>query len=95
MDIAGVATSDGTSGVAVIVVSEKGENSIVVTPGANSEVTPQDIEKNLEVIRNAGVVLAQLEIPIETIDYLAALCFREGVPLILDPAPAADLPRMK
>ena len=40
VDIAGVATSDGTSGVAVIVVSEKGENSIIVTPGANSKVTP-------------------------------------------------------
>jgi ribokinase len=92
VNIAGVATSDGTSGVAVIVVSEKGENSIVVTPGANSKVTPQDIETNIDFIRNAGVVLAQLEIPIETVDYLATVCAREGVSLILDPAPAIDLP---
>jgi ribokinase len=92
VNIAGVATSEGTSGVAVIVVSEKGENSIVVTPGANSKVTPQDIDANLESIRNAGIVLAQLEIPIETVDHLAIVCAREGVPLILDPAPAMDLP---
>jgi ribokinase len=92
VDIAGVATSDGTSGVAVIVVSEKGDNSIVVTPGANSKVMPEDIDNNLNSIRNAGVVLAQLEIPIETVDYLASVCFREGVPLILDPAPAVNLP---
>jgi ribokinase len=92
VNIAGVATSDGTSGVAVIVVSEKGENSIVVTPGANSKVTPQDIETNLNSIRNAGIVLAQLEIPTETVDYLATVCAREGVPLILDPAPAMELP---
>jgi ribokinase len=92
VNVAGVATSDGMSGVAVIVVSEKGENSIVVTPGANSKVTPQDIENNLDSIRNAGLVLAQLEIPIETVDYLATICVREGVPLILDPAPAMDLP---
>ncbi len=92
VDLAGVATSDGTSGVAVIVVSEKGENGIVVTPGANAKVTPQDIETNLDSIRNAGMVLAQLEIPIETVDYLATVCIREGVPLILDPAPAMDLP---
>jgi ribokinase len=92
VDIAGVATSDGTSGVAVIVVSEKGENSIIVTPGANSKVTPQDIETNIDSIRNAGMVLAQLEIPIETVDYLATVCAREGVTLILDPAPAMDLP---
>lgn len=93
VDLAGVATSDGTSGVAVIVVSEKGENSIVVTPGANGKVTPQDIETNLNSIRNAGMVLAQLEIPIETVYYLATVCAREGVPLILDPAPAMDLPQ--
>jgi ribokinase len=92
VDISGVATSDGTSGVAVIVVSERGENSIVVTPGANFKVTPLDVETNLESIRNAGVVLAQLEIPIETVDYLATICVREDVPLILDPAPATDLP---
>jgi ribokinase len=92
VNIAGVATSDGTSGVAVIVVSDKGENSIVVTPGANSKVTPHDLETNIDAIRNAGIVLAQLEIPTETVEYLAAICVRENVPLILDPAPATDLP---
>lgn len=92
VDIAGVATSEGASGVAVIVVSHAGENSIVVTPGANAEVSPQDLEANIAAIRNAGIVLAQLEIPIETVEYLALICAREGVPLILDPAPARTLP---
>jgi ribokinase len=92
VDTAGVATSEGSSGVAVIVVSAAGENSIVVTPGANSRVIPQDLDQNLELIRQAGVVLAQLEIPIETVEYLAAICAREHIPLILDPAPAMDLP---
>jgi ribokinase len=92
VNLAGVTTSDGTSGVAVIVVSERGENSIVVTPGTNAKVAPQDIQANLDSIRNAGIVLAQLEIPLETVDYLATVCARVGVPLILDPAPAADLP---
>lgn len=92
VDIAGVATSEGMSGVAVIVVSGEGDNSIVVTPGANSKVTPQDLEANIEIVRQAGIVLAQLEIPLETIAYLASICAREGVPLVLDPAPARDLP---
>lgn len=92
VNIAGVASRDGTSGVALIMVSEKGENSIVVTPGANAKVAPRDIETNLDIIRNAGIVLAQLEIPIETVEYLATVCAREGIPLILDPAPATDLP---
>ena len=92
VDVGCIATSEGTSGVAVIVVSERGENSIVVTPGANSNVTPQDLEANLRVIRDAGMVLAQLEIPLETVECLASICARENVPLMLDPAPARDLP---
>lgn len=92
VDIASVATSEGTSGVAVIVISSTGENSIVVTPGANAKVTPEDIASNAEMIRTAGAVLAQLETPLDTIEYLAKFCAREGVPLILDPAPAQELP---
>ena len=92
VDIEGVAASEGASGVALIVVSAKGENSIVVAPGANARVTSADIDENLHIIREAGIVLAQLEIPLETIEHLASVCNRENVPLILDPAPARELP---
>lgn len=92
VDVSTVGTSEGTSGVAVIVISSEGDNSIVVTPGANAKVTPEDISDQLETIRGAGIVLAQLETPLETIEFLSAVCAREGVPLILDPAPAQDLP---
>lgn len=93
VDTEGIATSEGSSGVALIEVSSKGENSIVVVPGANARLTPQDLVANLHLIRRAGVVLAQLEIPLETIERLAEICARESVPLILDPAPANDLPK--
>ena len=92
VDTQGVATSDGASGVALIVVSATGENSIVVAPGANSKLTPQDLEANVGLIRQAGLVLTQLEIPLETVECLAEICEREHVPLILDPAPARELP---
>jgi len=92
VDLSGVATCEETSGVAVILVSSRGENCIVVAPGANAKVTPHDIEANLSAIREAGVVLAQLEIPLETVEYLGSLCRRESIPMILDPAPAHDLP---
>jgi ribokinase len=91
VDITGVSTSDGVSGVAVVVVSERGDNSILVAPGANSKVTPEDLDTNISILRSAGMVLAQLEIPLETIEYLTRICARENVPLILDPAPARDL----
>jgi ribokinase len=92
VEISGVSTSAGVSGVAVIIVSERGENSIVLTPGANFKVTPEDIDANVSILRGAGMVLAQLEIPLETVEYLARVCARENLPLILDPAPARNLP---
>jgi ribokinase len=92
VEISGVSTSDGVSGVAVIVVSGNGDNRIVLAPGANSKVTPGDIDANISMLRSAGMVLAQLEIPLETVEYLARICARENVPLILDPAPAMTLP---
>jgi ribokinase len=92
VDVTGVTATNGSSGVAVITVSQRGENSIVVTPGANSKVTPEYLEANIEIIRSAGLVLAQLEVPRETVEYLAQTCSHDGIPLILDPAPARDLP---
>ncbi|HEY6374747.1 MAG TPA: ribokinase [Edaphobacter sp.] len=92
VDVAGVTVVQGTSGVAVIVVAQKGENSIVATSGANSQVTPEYLEANIEIIRSAGLVLTQLEIPGEAVEYLAQTCSYEGIPLILDPAPARELP---
>jgi len=90
--LGGVMASEGASGVAIIVVSSSGENCIVVTPGANALLTPQDLDDNIEILRSAGIVLTQLEIPIETVEHLANLCLREGIPLMLDPAPAVALP---
>jgi len=92
VDTASVTTTEGSSGVAVILVNAKGENCIVITPGANAKLTPQDIDANVERIRSAGIVLTQLETPLDTIEHLANLCEREGVPLMLDPAPARELP---
>jgi len=92
VNVDGVSTSQCSSGVAVIVVSEAGENCIVITPGANALLTPEDLDANIEILRGAGVVLTQLEIPTETVQHLATICAREGVPLILDPAPAKQLP---
>jgi ribokinase len=92
VDITGVEKVDGTSGIAVIVVSSQGENCIVVTPGANARLSANDLEHYVDQIQSASLVLAQLEIPIETVLRLAEICEREGVPLMLDPAPAQTLP---
>jgi ribokinase len=96
LDTAGVNTtavsvSAAASGIAMILVQARGENSIVVAPGANACLSVSDLDANLELIQNASLVLTQLEIPIPTLEHLTALCERECVPLILDPAPAQQL----
>jgi len=83
----------GSSGVALITTDAKGENAITVVAGANGQLSPADLDTNIGMIRSAGILLTQLEIPLETVEYLAAIAFREGIPLVLDPAPARSLPR--
>lgn len=82
----------GSSGVAPIFLGEDGQNCIVVIPGANGKVDCAAVDAQTELIRGAGMVLCQLEIPIETVVHTLALCKEAGVPVMLDPAPAAALP---
>ena len=80
-------TEGVASGVAMILVDRKGENSIVVTPGANARLTPRDIDAASDVIRGASAVVLQLEIPLDTVRHAVAICRTHGVHVILDPAP--------
>jgi ribokinase len=91
VNILSIAQVDGPSGVAPILVADSGENSIVVVQGANGKVDPASIDRHAELIRSAGMVLCQLELPMDTINHTLALCAKAGVPLMLDPAPAAPL----
>jgi ribokinase len=84
--------ADGPSGLAPIFLSESGENAIVVVPGANGKVDATLVDRHANLIRSAGMVLCQLEIPMATISHVLALCAEAGVPVMLDPAPAASLP---
>ena len=92
VDIDAVTTVPGSSGVAVILLTPAGENSIIVIPGANAHLTPDDLDEHLPLLQSAGIVLTQLEIPIPTVERLAEICHDNAVPLILDPAPAQMLP---
>lgn len=83
---------EGPSGVAQIITDAQGNNSITVVPGANAHLLPRDIEANVDLVRSAGVVLTQLEIPLETVEAVGKICAQYSVPFILDPAPARSLP---
>lgn len=92
VETASMAQADGSSGLAPIFLAENGENAIIVVPGANGKVDCALIDKHADLIRSAGMVLFQLELPLRTLPYTLALCAEAGVPVMLDPAPAAPLP---
>lgn len=94
VNVQAVSMAAGTaSGVALIAVDRTGQNSITVVPGANDKLMPRDVEKSLPLLRSAGMILTQLEIPMETVEYLCSVAQRFKIPLMLDPAPARPLPR--
>jgi ribokinase len=83
--------ADLPSGVALITVDSKGENSIVVAPGANGNLQKEDIPKKIFESGKFGILLLQLEIPVETVEYSAAMALNNNMKVILNPAPAQGL----
>lgn len=93
IDTSLVQVIDGTpSGVAMILVSEKGENSIAVAPGANAQLSPDCLRRQKDLFADTSLVLLQLEMPLDTVATAVELAHRQGTPCILNPAPAAELP---
>lgn len=93
VDTQGIAEVEQATGTASILVDDAGQNCIIVTRGANATLTPEILLTKREVLRTAGTVLVQLEIPLETVTCLVEMCEEMGIPLILDPAPALKLTR--
>ena len=88
------AVEDAPTGVAMIVVNSQGENSIVISGGANLRLTPDDIFGCEEAFTGAAVLVLQLELPLPTVRAAVEVARRHGCKVILDPAPASrDLPR--
>ena len=79
------------SGVALITVDSKGENSIVVAPGSNGNLLQEDIPPAVFDSAKYGILLLQLEIPINTVEYSAVAASEKGIKVILNPAPAQKL----
>lgn len=93
IDISHVMRSKEASGTALILVDDSGENCISVASGANGDLTPADIESVADVIRGAGFLILQLEIPVESVLRAAKIAHEAGVYVILNPAPACELPK--
>ena len=82
---------DEGTGIASPLVEPGGENSIVIVPRANLAVSPADIEAAADTIATSGVLLLQLEVPPDAVAAAATCAHGAGVPVMLNPAPAADV----
>ncbi|NEP02026.1 MAG: ribokinase [Symploca sp. SIO2E9] len=98
LQVAGVHT-DGvvidkatSSGVAVIAVDDAGENNIIIIAGANGRLGEADVERLKSLLPGAAALLMQLEIPLPVVLLAAQAAKLSGIPVILDPAPAQDIP---
>ncbi len=80
------------SGIALITISDSGENAITVASGANALLLPADLEEIEEPFQEADYMLIQLETPLETVQKAVQLCADQDTRVILNPAPAAELP---
>ncbi|MBL6275011.1 ribokinase [Micromonospora fiedleri] len=91
VDTSQLRTTYGASGVALVMVNAEGENAILVTPGANDSLRALT-EGELAAVRDADVLVAQLEIPVETVTEAAVAARAAGTRVVLNAAPALPLP---
>ncbi len=92
VDLTGLQTVDAPTGSAVILVTPDGENSIVVSPGANAQLSPDRVAEVSSSWEDADVLVLQLETPIETVFAAARAAGERGIRVVLNAAPAASLP---
>ena len=80
-----------SSQIATILIDESGENRIVIVPGANNFVDKKQIDDNYDIIKECDIILMQLEIPMETVEYVVDKFYELNKIIILNPAPGAEL----
>jgi ribokinase len=93
IDASLVGTTDTPTGAAAILIEEvRGENAIIVVPGACFTLTPAEVDAAADAIASAILFLTQLELPLNTVERGLRIARAAGVPTILNPAPAQPLP---
>jgi len=93
IDTSGITVDpDVVTGTALVAFDPSGENSIVICAGANARVLPKDIDQYEDTIGKARLILLQLELPLDTVCRAIDLAVKHDVPVVLNPAPFAQIP---
>jgi len=90
IETSGITRSELPTGSALIAVDDRGENTIIVNPGANHALTVADIEAHADLVRSADALLLQLECPLDVVSRAAQIARAAGVRVILNPSPLLD-----
>lgn len=89
VNVSGVRQLDNNvTGQAFITVDENGDNAIIIIAGSNGLVTKEIVDENAEILRESDIVIMQLEIPLDVVEYVKEFALKEGKTVIVDPAPA-------
>jgi ribokinase len=93
IDVAGVTVDEqAPTGVAMIAIDEAGNNVIIVAPEANGNLSVRDVESRRSLVAGADMLIVQLEVRLEVVEYAVRLAKEEGVEVVLNPAPAQPMP---
>lgn len=84
---------ESPTGTGGIFLDARGQNQIIIVPGANSNVSCRDIDNMKDVLGQAKILGAQFEVPVETVDYAIRTAADMGVRTLLDPAPVTAFPQ--
>lgn len=87
--VGGIEKTNNSTGIANILLHDN-DNRIIVVPGANFDLNQQMIDRHMDLIKQSSLVILQLEIPVETIDFVLDVCVQLSIPVLLNPAPAAN-----
>ncbi|WP_404427912.1 ribokinase [Ureibacillus chungkukjangi] len=87
--VGGIEKTNNSTGIANILLHDN-DNRIIVVPGANFDLNQQMIDRHMDLIKQSSLVILQLEIPVETIDFVLDVCVKLSIPVLLNPAPAAN-----
>ncbi|NLY80012.1 MAG: ribokinase [Lysinibacillus sp.] len=89
IDVSGIVKMNNSTGIANILLHNQ-DNRIIFVPGANFDLNVEIIDANIQLIRESKIVILQMEIPVPTIEHILSICEKHSIPVLLNPAPAAN-----
>lgn len=93
IDVSGIVKTNNSTGIANILLHNQ-DNRIIFVPGANFDLNVEIIDSNIQLIKESKLIILQMEIPVETIEYILSIAQEHAIPVLLNPAPAKNFKKV-